>query len=110
MAFAITCRTYTLIEHNISSQPPQSKPHAIASITNEGLVNDVEKRAQEVQRQNQQALHMTDRDIAKTVLQQSLGQASKMYVDTTNAITNGYLDSANKANNANTQTGKGINF
>ncbi|MCA2016945.1 hypothetical protein LDJ79_12540 [Vibrio tritonius] len=81
-----------------------------AGTSSDELLEQLGQRASEMQQQNMQALQVTDRAIAQSVIQQSLAQSEKAFVDTANTIANGYVDSANKANNANTQSGKGINF
>lgn len=48
--------------------------------------------------------------MADMTIQACIAQSEKMVVDTRNAIANGYVDSASKANNAATQSGQGINF
>lgn len=76
----------------------------------DSINRDLEQRNQRMLQANLDALEMMDRTIAETAVQASIAQSQKLIVDTKNAISNGYVDSANKANNANTQSGKGINF
>ena len=59
---------------------------------------------------SQSALQMLDQTSAQTTMMNATAQAQKMQTDTVNSIMNGYVDSANKANNAATQSGKAINY
>ncbi|MBF8999081.1 MULTISPECIES: ATP-dependent helicase HrpA [Vibrio] len=59
---------------------------------------------------SQSALTMLDQTSAQTTMMNATAQAQKMQTDTVNSIMNGYVDSANKANNAATQSGKAINY
>ncbi|WP_110186383.1 hypothetical protein [Pokkaliibacter plantistimulans] len=76
----------------------------------DSINRDLEQLSQRMLKDNLDALEMMEHTIAETVVQASIAQSEKLIVDTKNAISNGYVDSANKANNANTQSGKGINF
>ncbi|MDH2435687.1 hypothetical protein QCD60_24480 [Pokkaliibacter sp. MBI-7] len=76
----------------------------------DSINRDLEQRNQRMLQANLEAMELMDRTIAETAVQASIAQSQKLVVDTKNAISNGYVDSANKANNANTQSGKGINF
>ncbi|QUX93731.1 ATP-dependent helicase HrpA [Marinomonas sp. A3A] len=70
----------------------------------------MKQRSLELQKQTLESLELLDHSMAETIRMASIAQSEKLIVDTRNSITNGYVDSANKANNANTQNGKGINF
>ncbi|MCA2016944.1 hypothetical protein LDJ79_12535 [Vibrio tritonius] len=59
---------------------------------------------------SQSALAMLDQTSAQTTMMNAAAQSQKMQADTVNSIMNGYVDSANKANNAATQSGKAINY
>lgn len=59
---------------------------------------------------SQDALQMLDKTSAETTKMNAEAQSKKMKTDTINSIMNGYVDSANKANNAATQSGKAINY
>ncbi|WP_219703115.1 hypothetical protein [Marinomonas lutimaris] len=59
---------------------------------------------------SQDALQMLDKTSAETTKMNAQAQSDKMKTDTVNSIMNGYVDSANKANNAATQSGKAINY
>ncbi|MGR2741029.1 hypothetical protein ACUY1T_21485 [Billgrantia sp. Q4P2] len=59
---------------------------------------------------SQQALQMMDQTSAETTMMNAQAQSQKMKADTVNSIANGYVDSASKANNAATQSGKAINY
>jgi hypothetical protein len=56
------------------------------------------------------SLKMLDQTSAQTTMMNAAAQSQKMKADTVNSIMNGYVDSANKANNAATQSGKAINY
>ncbi|MGR2741028.1 hypothetical protein ACUY1T_21480 [Billgrantia sp. Q4P2] len=66
--------------------------------------------SQRLQQQALESLQLIDRTMSDMTIQACIVQSEKMVVDTRNAIANGYVDSASKANNAATQGGKGINF
>ena len=59
---------------------------------------------------SQDALQMLDKTSAETTKMNAEAQSKKMKTDTINSIMNGYVDSANKANNAATQSGNAINY
>jgi hypothetical protein len=59
---------------------------------------------------SQDALQLLDKTSAETTKMNAQAQSDKMKTDTVNSIMNGYVDSANKANNAATQSGKAINY
>ncbi|PXF32320.1 ATP-dependent helicase HrpA [Pokkaliibacter plantistimulans] len=59
---------------------------------------------------SQDALQLLDKTSAETTKMNAAAQSDKMKTDTVNSIMNGYVDSANKANNAATQSGKAINY
>ncbi|PPC77028.1 ATP-dependent helicase HrpA [Pokkaliibacter plantistimulans] len=59
---------------------------------------------------SQDALKQLDQTSAETTKMNAAAQSQKMKTDTINSIMNGYVDSANKANNAATQSGKAINY
>lgn len=59
---------------------------------------------------SQESLQMLDQVSAQTTRMNAQAQAQKLQTDTINSIMNGYVDSANKANNAATQSGKAINY
>ncbi len=59
---------------------------------------------------SQQALQMLDQTSAQTTMMNAQAQSQKMQADTVSSIMNSYVDSANKANNAATQSGKAINY
>ena len=56
------------------------------------------------------ALALMDQTSAQTTRMNAAAQSEKMKTDTVNSIMNGYVDSANKANNAATQSSKAINY
>ncbi|SHO56778.1 hypothetical protein [Vibrio quintilis] len=59
---------------------------------------------------SESALRILDETSAQTTMMNATAQADKMNTDTINSIMSGYTDSANKANNAATQSGKAINY
>ncbi len=56
------------------------------------------------------AMEKMDKMSAQTTMMNAEFQSQKMMTDTVNAIANGQADSANKAINAATQTGKAIQY
>lgn len=59
---------------------------------------------------SQQAMQIMDKTAAETTLMNAKAQSDKMKTDTINNIMNGYMDSANKATNAATKGGQGIQY
>jgi hypothetical protein len=59
---------------------------------------------------SQSAMQMMDQVSAQTTTMNAAAQSQKMMTDTINSIANGRVDSASKANNAATQSGKAINY
>ncbi|MDW6001955.1 hypothetical protein [Vibrio mangrovi] len=76
----------------------------------EDAMNDELAQQQEYSQQIQTALQLSEKMIAHTIIMNAEASAQKMKTDTSNSIANGYVDSSNKATNANTQSSKGINF
>ena len=56
------------------------------------------------------AMEKMDQTAAMTTMMNAEFQSQKMVTDTVNAIANGQVDSANKAINAATQSGKSIQY
>ncbi|MFP8968061.1 hypothetical protein ACKC9G_15880 [Pokkaliibacter sp. CJK22405] len=59
---------------------------------------------------SQDAMQQMDEASATATKMNAQFQSQKMITDTVNSIANGMVDSASKANNAATQSGKAINY
>lgn len=108
--------------HQRGSSSAQSNANAVGSTQNafsdSDSINDRfssfeeenQQRSLEMQKQAEETARMLDKVMAQTIRDSCMAQSDKLIVDTNNAVLNGYVDSANKSNNANIQSGKGINF